>query len=192
MGLGTVMEIALALWRMLVWRLLQFWHLLQTFWELEVMALFLSWFNDKDVKKFSRDWEREKEGHREREIDVASVTPCLWTESRKNCMKWVWLEVLSQIPFLGFESIPALSVVRVQVFSPVGEADVFSNNEKVHMAKTHLRGGQSPESLLISNAVCNRRKKTRRKVERYLCPLSNAVISTWDALDSPHYHISQQ
>jgi len=79
-------------------------------------------------------------------------------------MERVCLEVLSQIPFLGFESIPVLSVVRVQVFSPVGESDVFSNNEKEHMAKTHLRGGQSPESLLISNAVCNKRKK--KLVER--------------------------
>lgn len=82
---------------------------------------------------------------------------------------------MSQIPFLGFESIPALSVVRVQVFSPVGEADVFSNNEKEHMAKTHLRGGQSPEWLLISNAVGKRREKTCRKVERYLCPMLLSV-----------------
>jgi len=92
-------------------------------------------------------------------------------------MERVCLEVfLSQIPFLGFESIPVLSVVRVQVFSPVGESDVFSNNEKEHMAKTHLRGGQSPESLLISNAVCNKRKKkTCRKVEGYLCPMPLSV-----------------
>lgn len=78
-------------------------------------------------------------------------------------MSRVWLEVSKQIPFLGFESIPALSVVCIQVFSPVGEADVFSNNEKEHMAKTHLRGGQSLESVLISNAVCYRRKKQRLK-----------------------------
>lgn len=84
-------------------------------------------------------------------------------------MKRVCLEVLSQIPFLGFESIPALSVVRVQVFSPVGESDVFSNNEKEHMAKTHLRGGQSPESLLISNAVCNKRKKKLVERLKYIC-----------------------
>lgn len=57
--------------------------------------------------------------------------------------------------FLGFESIPALSVVCVQEFLPLGAADVFSNNESEHIAKVHLGGGCAAMSPLISNRVSN-------------------------------------
>lgn len=61
--------------------------------------------------------------------------------------------------FLGFESIPALSVVCVQEFSPLGAADVFSNNESEHIAKVHLGGACAPTSPLISNGVSNRERR---------------------------------
>ncbi len=104
--------------------------------------------------------EMEREKKRDTERDWCCLGDTLPLDREQEKLHEVSLAGgLEPDSFPGVWINSSLSVVRVQVFLPVGEADVFSNNEKEHMAKTHLRGGQSPESLLISIAVCNRRKK---------------------------------
>lgn len=140
---------------MLVSRHSQSWHLLLSSTKLEVMAVISSRLNDKDMA-----WRVERESLMLSwwlfafRLSVGEVKKNKAKKKTARAVNLIWGSETDNV-FLGFESIPALSVVCVQEFSPLGAADVSSNNESEHIAKVHLGGGCTPMSPLISNGVSN-------------------------------------